>query len=61
LSKTCRYQPLKDVSNGGIIILRDTQSDQPETLVETVKGNVVKNTITKNTFFERILTLEINV
>ena len=61
MSKTCRYQPLKDVSNGGIIILRDTQSDQPETLVETVKGNVVKNTITKNTFFERILTLEINV
>ena len=48
------------MSNGGIIILRDTQSDQPETLVETVKGNVVKNTITKNTFFERILTLEIN-
>ena len=27
------------MSSGGIIILRDTQSDQPETLVETVKGN----------------------
>jgi 26S proteasome regulatory subunit N2 len=39
LSKSSRYQPLKDVSSGGIIILRDTQSDQPETLVETVKGN----------------------
>ena len=38
LSKSSRYQPLKDVSSGGIIILRDTQSDQPETLVETVKG-----------------------
>jgi hypothetical protein len=38
LAKSCRYQPLKDVSSGGIIILRDTQSDQPETLVETVKG-----------------------
>lgn len=43
LAKTCRYQPLKDVSSGGIIILRDTQSDQPETLVETVKaGGPVK-------------------
>jgi len=43
LAKNCRYQPLKDVSSGGIIILRDTQSDQPETLVETVKaGGPVK-------------------
>lgn len=38
LAKTCRYQPLKEVSSGGIIILRDTQSDQPETFVELVKG-----------------------
>jgi 26S proteasome regulatory subunit N2 len=43
LSKTARYQPLKDISSGGIIILRDTMSDQPETLVETVKaGGPVK-------------------
>jgi len=43
LAKNCRYQPLKDASSGGIIILRDTQSDQPETLVETVKaGGPVK-------------------
>lgn len=43
LQKASRYQPLKDVSCGGIIMLRDTQSDQPETLVETVKaGGPVK-------------------
>jgi len=43
LAKTCRYQPLKEVSSGGIIILRDTQSDQPETFVELVKaGGPVK-------------------
>jgi len=42
-SKNARYQTLKDVSYGGIIILRDTQSDQPETIVETVKaGGPVK-------------------
>lgn len=41
--KNSRYQPLKDVSCGGIIILKDTQSDQPETIVETVKaGGPVK-------------------
>ena len=42
-SKNARYQTLKDVSYGGIIILRDMQSDQPETIVETVKaGGPVK-------------------
>lgn len=41
--KGSRYQPLKDVACGGIIMLRDTQSDQPETIVETVKaGGPVK-------------------
>lgn len=41
--KNSRYQPLKDVSNGGFIILKDTQSDQPENLVELVKaGGPVK-------------------
>lgn len=41
--KNSRYQPLKDVSCGGIIMLRDTQSDQPEAIVETVKaGGPVK-------------------
>lgn len=38
LQKNARYVPLKDVACGGIIMLRDTQSDQPETLVETVKA-----------------------
>ena len=38
LQKNARYVPLKDVASGGIIMLRDTQSEQPETLVETVKG-----------------------
>jgi len=43
LTKTSRYQPLKEVSNGGIIVMRDTQSDQPEVMVETVKaGGPVK-------------------
>lgn len=43
LQKNSRYQPLKDVACGGIIMLRDTQADQPETLVETVKaGGPVK-------------------
>lgn len=42
-SKNSRYVPLKDVSCGGIIMLRDTQTDQPENLVETVKaGGPVK-------------------
>ena len=36
--KNSRYLPLKDISCGGILIMRDTQSDQPETIVETVKG-----------------------
>ena len=38
LNKSCRYQPLKEVSAGGLIMLRDNQSDVPETLVETVKA-----------------------
>ena len=38
MHKNTRYQSLKDISNGGIILLRDTQSDQPENLVETIKG-----------------------
>ena len=43
LAKNSRYQPLKDVNNGGIIVMRDTQSDQPEVIVETVKaGGPVK-------------------
>ena len=37
LAKNFRCQSLKDVSSSGIIILRVTQSDQPETLVEAVK------------------------
>ena len=37
-AKNPRYQPLKELSSGGIIMLKDTQSDQPEVLVETVKG-----------------------
>ncbi|RNA28469.1 26S proteasome non-ATPase regulatory subunit 1 [Brachionus plicatilis] len=41
--KNSRYQPLKEVSSGGFIILRDTQSNQPENLVELVKaGGPVK-------------------
>lgn len=41
--KNSRYQPLKDISCGGIIMLRDTQADQPEVIVETVKaGGPVK-------------------
>ena len=41
--KNSRYQPLKDVACGGIIMLKDSQSDQPETIVETVKaGGPVK-------------------
>lgn len=39
LNKSSRYLPLKDFSNGGIILMRDTQSDQPENLVETVKAH----------------------
>jgi hypothetical protein len=39
LPKSCRYEPLKEISSGGIIVMRDTQSDQPELIVETVKGD----------------------
>jgi 26S proteasome regulatory subunit N2 len=43
LTKNSRYQPLKEVSSGGLIMLRDLQSDQPEIIVETVKaGGPVK-------------------
>jgi len=42
-AKNARYQPLKELSCGGIIMLKDTQSDQPEVIVETVKaGGPVK-------------------
>jgi 26S proteasome regulatory subunit N2 len=38
LPKNSRYVPLKEINSGGIIMLRDTQSDLPEVIVETVKG-----------------------
>jgi len=37
--KSHRYQTLKEISSGGIILVRDTQADQPEVLVETVKAH----------------------
>lgn len=41
--KPVRYQPLKEIASGGIIMLQDSQSDQPEVLVEAVKaGGPVK-------------------
>lgn len=39
LPKNARYVPLKDVGSGGIIMLKDTQSDLPEVIVETVKAH----------------------
>ena len=39
LPKNSRYVPLKDVSAGGIIMLKDTQSELPEVIVETVKAH----------------------
>jgi 26S proteasome regulatory subunit N2 len=39
LPKNSRYVPLKEINSGGIIMLRDTQSDLPEVIVETVKAH----------------------
>ncbi|XP_057301114.1 26S proteasome non-ATPase regulatory subunit 1-like [Hydractinia symbiolongicarpus] len=39
LSPTCRYQPLKSVNAGGIIIMKDTQSEQPEDLIEPLPAS----------------------
>jgi len=37
LPKGSRYQPIKDITNCGIILMKDTQSTEPETLVELAK------------------------
>ena len=44
MAKSARYQPLKEIVAGGIIVMKDTQSDQPENIVETVKGKTKKLT-----------------
>lgn len=41
MQKSSRYQVVKDLSYGGIILVKDTQSDQPENLVETIKAHGV--------------------
>ncbi|CAF1089546.1 unnamed protein product [Adineta ricciae] len=38
LPKGSRYQPIKDITHGGIILVKDTQSNEPETLVELAKA-----------------------
>lgn len=39
LSDDCRYVPLKPISQGGIIVVRDVKPDEQETLVEAVKAH----------------------
>lgn len=39
LPKGSRYQPIKDITHAGIILVKDTQANEPETLVELAKGN----------------------
>jgi 26S proteasome regulatory subunit N2 len=38
LPKGSRYQPIKDITHAGIILIKDTQSNEPETLVELAKA-----------------------
>ncbi|UJR37929.1 hypothetical protein I4U23_030615 [Adineta vaga] len=38
LPKGLRYQPIKDITHGGIILIKDTQTNEPETLVELAKA-----------------------
>lgn len=38
LPKGSRYQPIKDITHGGIILVKDTQSNEPETFVELAKA-----------------------
>jgi len=38
LPKGSRYQPIKDITHAGIILVKDTQSSEPETLVELAKA-----------------------
>ena len=33
-----RYSPLKDISNGGIILMKDVKPGEKEEIVETVVG-----------------------
>jgi len=40
----CRYQPLKPVSIGGIILLRDAQEDEPEELIEPLPATTTAGT-----------------
>jgi len=38
LPKGSRYQTIKDITHAGIILVKDTQSNEPETLVELAKA-----------------------
>ncbi|CAF3455705.1 unnamed protein product [Rotaria sp. Silwood1] len=38
LPKGSRYQPIKDITHAGIILVKDTQTNEPETLVELAKA-----------------------
>ena len=40
LAENSKYTPLKDVSIGGIIVMRYGPTDQPEDLVEPVSGTL---------------------
>lgn len=39
----CRYTPLKDISNGGIILMKDVTPGEKEEIVEPVVGQYKKN------------------
>lgn len=36
MPENSRYKPLKDLSIGGIVIVRDTRKDEPEELIQPV-------------------------
>ncbi|CAF0941552.1 unnamed protein product [Didymodactylos carnosus] len=38
MPKNARYQPLKDITHGGIILVKDTQASEPEVFVELAKA-----------------------
>jgi 26S proteasome regulatory subunit N2 len=39
LAATCRYQPLKSVNVGGIIIMKDSMENEPEELIEPLPAS----------------------
>jgi len=47
LPSTCRYQPLKSVNVGGIILMKDSMENEPEDLIEPLPASATPGTETE--------------